>query len=316
MDFDPLETYEWGWSEVHRIEAAMARIAREIRPGATVPEVIDLLIRDPDRCAKDAEEFLAVMRERQERALRELDGRHFDIPAPARRIEVKIAPPGGALGAYYIPPSEDFSRPGTVWYSPAKTTMMPLYDEISTAYHEGFPGHHLQCAIQVHLAGRLSRLHSLIVWYPGHGEGWALYAEQLMDELGYFEKPEYVLGMLNAKLMRACRVVVDIGMHLELPIPKDETFHPGEVWNYDLGVAFMHGRAFLPIENARSEVTRYLGWPGQAIAYKVGERVILELREELKRRKGPAFDLKDFHTRVVGSGSVGLDHLRELVLSE
>jgi uncharacterized protein (DUF885 family) len=78
----------------------------------------------------------------------------------------------------------------------------------------------------------------------------------------------------------------------------------------------MNRRAFLPIENARSEVTRYLGWPGQAIAYKVGERVILELREELKRRKGAAFDLKDFHTRVVGSGSVGLEHLRELVLGE
>jgi uncharacterized protein (DUF885 family) len=230
-------------------------------------------------------------------------------------LEVKLAPPGGALGAYYMPPSEDFSRPGTVWYAPGSRLPIPLYGEVSTAYHEGFPGHHLQCSIQVFLADRLSRLQRLLVLYPGHCEGWALYAEHLMHELGFLERPDYVLGMLAAQLLRALRVVADIGMHLELEIPAGESFHPGETWSYELAVELLHRRGFLPLDHAESEVTRYLGWPGQAIAYKVGQRVILELREELRRRLGPAFELKEFHARVVGSGSVGLDLLRERVLS-
>jgi uncharacterized protein (DUF885 family) len=319
MTIDPEETYAWGWTQVRSIEAAMREVCEQIKPGATVPEVFALLKSDKARAAKDIPDFVRIMTERQMRALGELEGKHFDIPDPVRRVEVKIAPKGGALGAYYIQPSEDFSRPGTVWYSlaPDETHDIPLYDHISTAYHEGFPGHHLQCAIQVFLSDRLSRLHRLSVWYPGYGEGWALYTERLMDELGYFEKPEYVLGMLNAQLFRACRVVIDIGCHLELKVPTEETsFHPGETWNYDLGVEMMEKRAYQDPQYAASEVTRYLGWPGQAISYKVGERVIMELRDELRKRKGDAFSLKDFHQRVLGSGPVGLELLRERVLTD
>jgi uncharacterized protein (DUF885 family) len=312
---DPIETYAWGWSEVRALEAEMARIAREIVPGASVREVVALLETDPTRGAKSPEEFLDRMRERQEAALTELEGPHFEIPAPLRRIDVRMAPPGGALGAYYVPPTEDFSRPGTVWYAPGEAKTFPLWDEVTTAYHEGFPGHHLQCGLQVHLAGRLSRLHRLFVMYSGYAEGWALYAEQLMGELGYLERPDYVLGMLAAKLMRACRVVVDIGLHLELPIPAGEP-HAGETWGWEAAVETMHGRAFLDLDHARSEVVRYLGWPGQAISYKVGERVILELRQDARRRAGPSFDPKAFHARVLGTGSVGLDLLRELVLDD
>jgi uncharacterized protein (DUF885 family) len=308
--------YAWGWSEVHALEAEMTRLAAEIRPGATLPEVIDLLETDPARCAADPDEFLSMMVARQQRALAELDGTHFDIPDPLRRIEVKMAPQGGPLGAYYVPPSEGFKRQGTIWYSPGDKRRFPLYDEITTAYHEGFPGHHLQCGLQVHLSDRLSRLHRFLVCYSGHAEGWALYAEQLMYELGYFERPEYVLGMLQGKLTRAYRVVLDIGMHLELPIPKDAPLHAGGRWSHDVAVEYLHGRCFLTPEHAQSEATRYLGWPGQAISYKVGERVVLDLRDELRRRQGAAFDLKAFHAKVIGSGSVGLDHLREIVLED
>jgi len=311
---DPEETYAWGWAEVRAIEAEMERLGAQILPGAPLPEVIRHLEKDPARCAEGVEAFLGLMRERQQRALAELEGVHFDIPAEIRRIEVKVAPPGGPLGAYYVPPSEGFARPGTVWYSPGDQQRFPLYGEITTAYHEGFPGHHLQCGLQVYLEERLSRLHRFLVCCSGYAEGWALYAEQLMHELGYFEKPEYVLGMLAAKLMRAYRVVVDIGLHLDLPIPPDAPLHGGGRWNFDIAVEYMHQRAFMRIEHACSEVTRYLGWPGQAISYKVGERVVLGLREELRRKQGAAFDLKTFHARVLGSGSVGLDHLRELVL--
>jgi uncharacterized protein (DUF885 family) len=318
MTIDPEETYAWGWEQVRSIEREMKKIAAEIAPGKTLAEVHELLKKDKARCAKDREEFIRLMTDRQLRALKDLDGKHFDIPDEVRRVEVKIAPPGGALGAYYIQPSEDFSRPGTVWYSlaPDEVADIPLYGHITTAYHEGFPGHHLQCGIQVALADRLSRLHRLSVWYPGYGEGWALYTELLMHELGYFEKPEYVLGMLGAQMFRACRVVIDIGSHLELPIPADETgFHPGEAWTYETAVELLTRRCAEDEEYARSEVTRYYGWPGQAIAYKVGERVIMELRAELKRRQGSAFSLKDFHARVLGSGPLGLELLRQRVLS-
>ncbi|HEX7601598.1 MAG TPA: DUF885 domain-containing protein, partial [Polyangiaceae bacterium] len=309
---DPGETYAWGWSELHAIEERMRRLATEILPGASLPEVTALLEADPARAAGSVERFLDFVRERQSRALEELSGTHFDIPDAIRKIEVKLAPPGGPLGAYYVPPNEDFSRAGTIWYSPSPGSTFPLWGELTTAYHEGFPGHHLQCGLQVYLADRLCRLHRLVVMYSGYAEGWALYAEALMDELGYFERPEYVLGMLAAKLMRACRVVVDIGMHLELPIPRDEAFHPGEIWNHALAVDFMHRRGFLARDHAESEATRYLGWPGQAISYKVGERVVLELREEARRRDGAAFDLRRFHELILGSGSVGLDRLRAI----
>ncbi|WP_437735876.1 DUF885 domain-containing protein [Sorangium sp. So ce1335] len=316
MSIDPIETYAWGWSEVHAIEARMARLAAEILPGASLPEVIQVLETDPARCAPDAGAFLRIMSERQRKALAELDGVHFDIPAPIRHIDVKLAPPGGALGAYYVPPSDGFKRPGTIWYAPGSKRMFPLYEEITTAYHEGFPGHHLQCGLQVYLDDRLSRLHRFLVTNSGYAEGWALYAEQLMYELGYFERPDYVLGMLTGKLTRAYRVVLDIGMHLGLSIPAHAPLHAGEPWRYESAVEYLHRRAFLTLEHAHSEATRYLGWPGQAICYKVGERVVLELREELRRRQGEAFDLKAFHAKVIGSGSVGLDHLREIVLDD
>jgi uncharacterized protein (DUF885 family) len=313
---DPLDTYAWGSREVLAIEAKMASVAGEILPGAPVSAVISLLQNDPARCARDRADLLRIVAERQRAALADLDGVHFEIPELVRNVDVKLAPPGGAIGAYYVPPSEDFSRPGTIWYSPGESTTFPLYDEISTAYHEGFPGHHLQCAVQLLLADQLCRLHRLLIWYPGHGEGWALYAEQLMDELGYYERPDYVLGMLRNKLMRACRVVADIGLHLQLPIPPELGFHPGETWSYDLVVELLHQRGLLPLDFAHSEATRYAGWPAQAISYKVGERVILELREELRRRHGDDFDRKAFHARMLGYGSVGLDLLREIALDD
>jgi uncharacterized protein (DUF885 family) len=192
---------------------------------------------------------------------------------------------------------------------------VPIWDEVTTAYHEGFPGHHLQCGLQVCLGDRLSRVHRLLYWLSGYGEGWALYAERLMRELGYLDRPEFVLGLLASNALRAVRVVIDIGSHLQLPIPGDVPFHPGEAWDFDLAVEALERYAFLTNDVAVSEVTRYLGWPGQAISYKVGERVILGLRDEARAKEGESFDLKEFHERVLGSGPVGLDHLREIVLN-
>jgi uncharacterized protein (DUF885 family) len=222
--------------------------------------------------------------------------------------------PGAPLAAWYIGPSEDFSRTGTIWWSLGDATSVPLFDQVSTAYHEGFPGHHLQIGVQVSLSDRLSRAHRLLAWRPGYGEGWALYAEQLMDELGELERPEYELGYLGTSLMRAVRVVVDLGLHLGLPIPADAPIHAGEAWTYERAVEALVHLAFLDESTARSEVTRYLGWPAQAISYAVGQREIVALRDERRAREGDAFDLRRFHADVLASGAVGLDHLRELVL--
>ncbi len=315
MKLDPVEAYAWGWEEFARIEAKMAEVAHAIEPGASARAIADRLARDPAASLAIPDAFLAAMRDRQARALAQLSETHFDVPDRVRALEVRLAPAGGKPGAYYTPPAEDFSRPGIVWYSPGDRTSMPLWQEITTAYHEGFPGHHLQVAMQVHQREHLTRFQRLLADWPGHSEGWALYAEQLMLELGYFERPEYVLGMYAAQLARACRVVVDIGLHLDLPIPATTDFHPGARWTVALAEEMMRERALLEPSVAASEVVRYLGWPGQAITYKLGQRVILDVRAERRAREGAAFDLKKFHSDVVGLGGVGLAALRETLLA-
>ena len=313
-DIDPEETYAWGWSEVADLRERMTAAAAEIKPGASIDEVLQLLRTDPGRLAKDRSEFTSLMQERTDEALDRLAGTHFDVPEPIRRCVVNLAPIGGPLGAYYVSPSEDFTRPGTVWWSLGGDGPFPIYDEVTTAYHEGFPGHHLQNGIQVSLADRLSRLHRLWIWKPGIGEGWALYAERLMDELGFLDSPDYVFGMLSAQMLRACRVVIDIGTHLEFTIPRDQPFHPGEPWNFGTAVEMLRDYATLNDAYARSEVTRYFGWPGQAIAYKVGERAILETRDRVRELRGSTFDLKVFHADLLEVGPVAIDLVQELMI--
>jgi uncharacterized protein (DUF885 family) len=210
---------------------------------------------------------------------------------------------------YYTGPSEDFSRPGRTWYPTQGKTRFPLWGEVSIAYHEGVPGHHLQVGQVRYLSSQLSRFQRM-TFVSGHGEGWALYAERLMAELGYLDNPDYLLGQLRAQAMRAVRVIVDIGMHLSLTIPAESDFYPGETWNADLGREFAVAHAHFPADFMQSEIVRYLGMPGQAISYKVGERVWLDSREEVRGRLGPAFDLKAFHSAALNLGPLGLDQLR------
>jgi uncharacterized protein (DUF885 family) len=312
-DLDPRRTYEWGWSEVVRLRQRMTATADEILPGGGIAATLELLLTDPGRAAHSQAEFRDLMFARQVTALAELDGVHFDVPEPIRTIDVKMTPPGGSLGAYYNGPSEDFSRPGTVWWSKGDVQHIPLYDEVTTAYHEGFPGHHLQYGIQVTAGDRISRYQRLVVWYSGSGEGWALYAEDLMEELGYLEKPDYVLGKLASEMLRACRVVIDIGSHLDLAIPAGQPFHPGERWSFDTGVDMLERYAGQGHDISVSEMNRYLGWPGQAISYKVGQQAIRDLRAVAQRSAGGSFDLKGFHARLLEVGAVGLDTLRSHV---
>ncbi len=308
------ETYRWGWEHLLEVRAQMRSLGTRIDGNRDLAGVVARLAADPRWCAPDPATFRQLMLGRIRQAIGQLDGRHFAIPEQIRDADVRLAPTGSPLGAWFVPPSEDFTRPGTTWWSLGARRPVPLWDEVSTAYHEGFPGHHLQLGIQVALSDRLSRAHRLLVWVPGYGEGWALYAERLMHELGYFEEPAFELGWLAGSALRALRVAIDIGAHLDLPVPDDVPFHPGERWSFELGVEALQVLAFQAPDLAESEMTRYLGWPGQAIAYKVGEREILRLRDEVRARDGAAFELRSFHQGVLGHGTVGLDHLRRLVL--
>jgi uncharacterized protein (DUF885 family) len=311
LDLDLEETYAWGWEELYRIERAMRGVAERILPGEPMGVVIEHLDHDPSRSIDGVDAFPRWNQDLIDQTIAALDGTHFDIADPLKRCEAMIAPPGGPAAMYYTQPSEDFSRPGRTWYPTLGQTFFPLWKEVSTCYHEAVPGHHLQVAQVVYLAGTLSRFQRLLGWVSGHGEGWALYAERLMGELGYLDDPAWELGMLAAQAMRAVRVIVDIGMHLELEIPSSERYHPGERWTPELALPFVIERSCMPEQFMRSEVDRYLGWPGQAISYKVGERVWLESREDARRRHGSGFDLKAFHTYALDLGGMGLGLLRE-----
>lgn len=315
MSPDVDEIADWAWDELHRLLARATTVAARIDPDAGLPGVLQRLRTDPAYAAPDGARFRDLMQDRQAMALEALSNTHFDVPAAIRRVDVRLAPSGGALGAYYIGPSEDLARPGSIWWALGGGTRVPLFEEVSTAYHEGFPGHHLQVGLQVVHADRLSRAHRLLIWNPGYGEGWALYAETLMDELGFLEQPAYELGYLTSSLLRILRVVIDLGLHRGSRIPDHAPLAAGQAWTFERAVTALRELAGLDEDYATSEVTRYLGWPGQAISYAVGQREILALRAERQRREGDTFDLKAFHADVLGSGPVGLDHLRELVLA-
>ncbi|WP_344875187.1 DUF885 domain-containing protein [Allokutzneria multivorans] len=312
---DLREAYEWGWAEFSRIEAEMKQVANRIRPGATLAETAAALDADPRYRVHGQDALAAWMQKLSDTALVELRDTHFDIPEPLMRLECKIAPPGGGVGAYYTGPTDDFSRPGRMWWSvPADREEFSTWREVTTVYHEGVPGHHLQIATAVHQAAELNRFQRLMCWVSGYGEGWALYSERLMRELGYLDDDGDLLGMLDAHLFRAARVVVDIGMHLELEIPKGTGFHEGERWSPDLGLEFMLTRTISDPTHVRDEIDRYLGWPGQAPSYKLGERLWLAAREEAKAVQGAAFDQKSFHTKALRAGAMGLDLLREQMI--
>ncbi|HUB43189.1 MAG TPA: DUF885 domain-containing protein [Streptosporangiaceae bacterium] len=309
IDLD--EAYAWGWAEVMRLEAEMAQVAGLIVAGGSVEDATAQLDADPARQINGSANLKSWMQEFADSTIAELHGTHFDIPEPARRIEAMIAPTSDG-GIYYTGPSEDWTRPGRMWWTvPDGVEQFSTWKEITTIYHEGAPGHHLQVSQAVFEKESLNRWQRLLCWVSGHGEGWALYAERLMAELGYLADPGAMLGLLDSQLLRAARVVVDLGVHLELPIPAGTGWHEGETWTAELAWEFLRSRVHMEDEMLRFELNRYLGWPGQAPSYKLGERIWLQAREEARQRKGANFSLRDFHSQALALGALGLDPLRE-----
>ncbi|MCD9200095.1 DUF885 domain-containing protein [Aeromicrobium wangtongii] len=304
IDLD--ETYEWGVEELARMVDEQEAVARQIRPGASVAEAIAHLEADPDRKLHGTDALQAWMQQTSDRAVAELGRTHFDIPEPMRRLECMIAPTQEG-GIYYTGPSEDFTRAGRMWWSvPEGITEFDTWRELTTVYHEGVPGHHLQIGLATYNSRQLNGWRRLN-WNSGHGEGWALYAERLMADLGYLDDPADRLGMLDGQRMRAARVVLDIGVHLQKPKPDGSG-----TWTGEDAFTFMAQHVNMNDSFVRFEVNRYLGWPGQAPSYKVGQRMWEQLRDDWVAAHGT--DLKAFHRDALAVGSVGLGTLRSTLL--
>jgi uncharacterized protein (DUF885 family) len=307
-DIEPRDAYAWGWSEYQSLAEQMRLEAGRVLPGAS-PRAAMNYLDDHGEVIDGTEQIRRWLAELMDEAIADLAGTHFDLADRVKAVEACLAPAGTAAAPYYTPPSQDFARPGRTWLPTMGLTRFPVWQLVSTWYHEGVPGHHLQYAQWTHLAKQLSVFQTSVGTISACTEGWALYAERLMDELGYLARPGARLGYVDAQLLRAIRVVIDIGMHLELRIPADSPMAPGEKWTPELARDFFaahtgRGQAFVD-----SEIVRYLSAPGQAITYKLGERAWLAGRDAAKAAGGSAFDLKSWHMAALSLGSLGLDDL-------
>ncbi len=307
VDLD--ETYEWGIEELARVTAEQNAVANEIKAGATVQEAIDVLNNDASRKLHGTKALQEWMQNLSDAAIEKLSGTHFDIAEPIKKLECMIAPSNsGAI--YYTGPTDDFSRPGRMWWSvPAGVDEFDTWRETTTVYHEGVPGHHLQVAQAVYNRAELNSWRRLASWTSGHGEGWALYAERLMADLGFLDDAGDRLGMLDGQRMRAARVVLDIGVHLGKP-----KLEGSGVWDFEYALDFMGKNVNMSKEFVNFEVHRYFGWPGQAPSYKIGQRIWEQTRDEYAARKGASFDIKQFHREALNLGGLGLDTLRRALL--
>jgi len=307
IDLD--ETYEWGIEELARMTSEQEAIAHEIKPGASVAEAIEILDADPARKLLGTAALQEWMQQLSDRAVDELSRTQFDVPDPIKRLECLIAPTQEG-GIYYTSPSDDFSRPGRMWWSvPEGVTEFNTWRETTTVFHEGVPGHHLQLGQAVYNRAKLNTWRRQLAGTSGHAEGWALYAERLMQDLGYLDDPGDRLGMLDGQRMRAARVVLDIGVHLGKP-RLDGT----GVWDWDYALDFMGKNVNMNEQFVRFEVNRYFGWPGQAPSYKVGQRIWEQIRDAYKSAEGAGFDIRDFHRKALDMGGVGLDTLKAALL--
>jgi len=310
-DLDLDEAYRWAWEQFHDLDAQMRAEAEKVLPGSTPMEAMKWLETDGPaiKGEENAREYLQGL---MDQAINDLQGTHFDLADPLLKVESKLAPSGSAAAPYYTAPSLDFSRPGRTWLPTLGRESFPVWDLVSTWYHEGVPGHHLQLAQWTYVADRLSTYQVTLGGVSANLEGWALYAERLMDELGYLTDPGHRLGYLNAQMMRALRVIVDIGMHVGLEFPADSPYKPGELMVPDDAREFFGQYCGLSTDFLDSELVRYLGMPGQAIGYKLGERAWLQGRAQARaaaEARGEAFDLKAWHMAALSQGSLGLDDL-------
>lgn len=305
IDLD--EAYQWGLEQLADIEAEQNAIADRLYPGASADEALRRLDSEPRYVLHGTDALQQWMQNLSDDAVDALADHHFDIAEPLRNLECRIAPTHTG-GIYYTGPSEDLSRPGRMWWSvPRGIDTFHTWQETTTVFHEGVPGHHLQIGRAVMQADQLNRWRRLGCWVSGHGEGWALYAERLMAELGWLDDAGNRMGMLDAQRFRAARVVIDIGVHCGLTAPDGGSWDAGRAWN------FLQSHSAMAEENLRFELDRYLGWPGQAPSYAIGQRIWQQLRDQTQSR---GIALMEFHRRALDLGGLPLDVLRSAMAAD
>lgn len=304
VDLD--EAYEWGQARLAEIIDQQQQCAVELYgAGTTVAQAIAELDRDQRYLIHGVKALQQWMQQMADQAVADLNGVHFTIPEQMRTIEACIDP-AGTGGIFYTPPTEDFSRPGRMWWSvPPGEEVFHTWQELTTVYHEGVPGHHLQLGSALLERDRLNLWRRVACWNSGHGEGWALYAEALMAELGYLDDPGFRMGLYSAQRLRAARVVLDIGVHLAKKTPE------GTTWDIDYTRAFLRDHAVMSDANLEFELHRYLGWPGQAPSYALGQRLWQELRLDAK---AAGMTAPEFHAAALAQGSIPMNILRQAVL--
>ena len=297
-DLAPEVIHRIGLDLLDGLHAEFAEFGGRALGASSLPEVLGRLRDDPSLRFETAEEILAAAGDalrRAEEALPEAFLAYQIAPCQVEAIDPVEA--RDAVLGYYLPPSSDGARPGIFevnTYAPASRTRFE-YDALS--FHESLPGHHLQFA----LAQRLEAIPEFrrFAYVTSYCEGWALYCERLADELGLYRGDLERLGMVSFDAWRACRLVVDTGMH-------------ALGWSRDRAIGFMRDNTALSESNIANEVDRYIAWPGQATAYMVGRLRIRSLRDQARDRLGAAFDLRAFHDAVLSSGPVPLDTLDEI----
>lgn len=337
MHIDPDETYEWAQDELIRIHNEQQAIAEDLYGrGTTVREALRALNDDPAYQLRGTDALLEWMQTVSDQAVNDLADTHFTVTDEMRALECMISPAADG-GIFYTAPSDDFSRPGRMWWAvPPGEEVFHTWQEKTTVYHEGMPGHHMQLSRAIAQKDTLNSWRRNACWFSGHGEGWALYAESLMDELGYLSDPAERIGMLDAQRLRAARILVDIGIHLAKELPgtayvneigiSQEAYNRAlaaspyrdlgapatgkHVWNRNDVWAFMSTNVAMLPAFLQFETTRYLGWPGQASSYKVGQREWHRTRAAFMRDH-PDASLRDFHDSALAHGGLPLSVLNQ-----
>ncbi len=306
-DVDLDETYEFGWHELTRITEEMQAVATEIG-ASSIEEAAAALDADPAQTLTGHDALLHWLDRRVAETAEATDGVFFDLPAQARRPECRISDASAGV-MYYSAPDPGFTRPGRVVWSPAKSTH--IWRDVTTVHHESIPGHHLQIATALAEPG-LHPWQRALANVHGYAEGWAHYAEWLCAELGLLRTPGEHLGMLYGQRWRAARIVLDLGLHLDLPIPPGQ-LGDADRWTPDLAVAVLRAASGMPEKPARFEVERYFGWPAQALSFRIGARLWQEIRTTAERR--PGITVREFHREALRLGPLGLRPLRETLLA-
>jgi uncharacterized protein (DUF885 family) len=298
-DQTPEQIHAIGKAEVARIRGEMEKIIRDVKFDGDFADFTEHLRTNPRFYAKTAEELekeVAFVLKRMDGQLPKLFGHLPRMPYGVRQVPDYIAPQ--ATFAYYQTPTGDGRRAGFFYINTYNLPSRPLYMLEALSLHEAVPGHHLQLAIQQELA-HLPPFRKY-TGFTAFVEGWALYSERLGLEAGFYEDPYSDFGRLTMEVWRACRLVVDTGIH-----------YLG--WTREQAIDYMRANSAMPLHDIRSEVDRYIGWPGQALAYKTGEMKIRALRSDAEAQLGEHFDVRAFHDVVLGSGALPLRMLEQNV---